>query len=110
MPTFDLSQYGITVKTVYRNAEPSVLYEQALRRNEGEIVASGALATRSGQKTGRSPKDKRVVDMEPSNKDVWWGNVNTIDRKWAGTTARKQDNDFGDEIQGNRGIKFCSRS
>ncbi|MEY4830930.1 MAG: hypothetical protein RLZZ562_2726 [Planctomycetota bacterium] len=76
MPTFDLSQYGITVKTVYRNAEPSVLYEQALRRGEGEIVASGALATRSGQKTGRSPKDKRVVDTEPSNKDVWWGNVN----------------------------------
>jgi phosphoenolpyruvate carboxykinase (ATP) len=76
MPTFDLSKYGITVKTVYRNAEPSVLYEQALRRGEGEIVSSGALATRSGQKTGRSPKDKRIVDMEPSTKDVWWGNVN----------------------------------
>ncbi|MEQ1634930.1 MAG: phosphoenolpyruvate carboxykinase (ATP), partial [Planctomycetota bacterium] len=76
MPTFDLSKYGIHVKNVYRNAEPSVLYEQALRRGEGEIVDSGALATRSGQKTGRSPKDKRIVDMEPSTKDVWWGSVN----------------------------------
>lgn len=76
MPTFDLSKYGIHVKTVYRNAEPSILYEQALRRGEGEIVASGALATRSGQKTGRSPKDKRIVDAEPSTKDIWWGNVN----------------------------------
>ncbi len=76
MPSFDLSKYGITVKNVLRNAEPSILYEQALRRGEGEIVASGALATRSGQKTGRSPKDKRIVDAEPSTKDIWWGDVN----------------------------------
>ena len=26
------------------------------------IAASGSLATRSGDKTGRSPKDKRIVD------------------------------------------------
>jgi phosphoenolpyruvate carboxykinase (ATP) len=76
MPQFDLSKYGIHVKNVYRNAEPSILYEQALKRGEGQIVASGALATRSGQKTGRSPKDKRIVDMAPSNADVWWGDVN----------------------------------
>jgi phosphoenolpyruvate carboxykinase (ATP) len=76
MPSLDLSKYGITVKSVLRNADPSVLYEQALRRDEGQIVNSGALATRSGQKTGRSPKDKRIVDAEPSNADVWWGDVN----------------------------------
>ncbi|MBK8097992.1 MAG: phosphoenolpyruvate carboxykinase (ATP) [Planctomycetes bacterium] len=76
MPTFDLSKYGIKVTNVYRNAEPSLLYEQALRRGEGEIVSSGALAARSGQKTGRSPKDKRIVDAQPSSKDIWWGDVN----------------------------------
>jgi phosphoenolpyruvate carboxykinase (ATP) len=76
MSTFDLSKYGIKVTNVLRNAEPSVLYEQALRRGEAEIVSSGALAARSGAKTGRSPKDKRIVDSEPSNKDVWWGDVN----------------------------------
>ncbi len=76
MPTFDLSKYGITVKNVFRNAEPSVLYAEALRRGEGEIVNSGALATRSGQKTGRSPKDKRIVDSAPSSADIWWGSVN----------------------------------
>ena len=76
MSTFDLSKYGIKVTNVLRNAEPSILYEQALKRGEGEIVSSGALAARSGAKTGRSPKDKRIVDAEPSTKDVWWGDVN----------------------------------
>jgi hypothetical protein len=67
MSTFDLSKYGIKVTNVLRNAEPSILYEQALKRGEGEIVSSGALAARSGAKTGRSPKDKRIVDAEPSD-------------------------------------------
>ena len=74
--SLDLSKYGITVKNVLRNASPALLYEQAIRRGEGEIVASGALAARSGSKTGRSPKDKRIVDQEPSTKDIWWGDVN----------------------------------
>src|SRR5690606_2048076 len=72
----DLSKYGIHVKNVLRNAAPAILYEQAILRREGEIVSSGALATRSGAKTGRSPKDKRIVDAPPSHQDVWWGEVN----------------------------------
>jgi len=76
MSTFDLSKYGIKVTNVLRNAAPAILYEQALKRGEGEVVSSGALAARSGSKTGRSPKDKRIVDAEPSTKDVWWGDVN----------------------------------
>jgi len=76
MSTVDLSKYGIQVKNVLRNASPPVLYEQAVKRGEGQITAAGALATRSGSKTGRSPKDKRIVDAEPSTKDVWWGDVN----------------------------------
>lgn len=72
----DLSKYGIKVTNVLRNASPAILYEQALQRGEGEIVSSGALAARSGAKTGRSPKDKRIVDGEPSTRDIWWGDVN----------------------------------
>ena len=30
----------------------------------------------SGAKTGRSPKDKRVVKNAASEKDIWWGPVN----------------------------------
>ena len=76
MPTVDLSQYGIQVKNVLRNAQPATLYEQALLRGEGEIVSSGALAARSGSKTGRSPKDKRIVDEQTTTGDIWWGDVN----------------------------------
>jgi len=54
-----------------------VLYEQALRYEAGSaIVDSGALAVKSGKKTGRSPLDKRVVFEESSADDVWWGKVN----------------------------------
>jgi phosphoenolpyruvate carboxykinase (ATP) len=76
MSTFDLSKYGIKVTNVLRNASPALLYELALRRGEGEITSSGALAARSGARTGRSPKDKRIVDGEPSTRDIWWGDVN----------------------------------
>lgn len=36
-------------------------------------MSSGALATTSGQKTGRSPKDKRVVHEEEFEKELWRG-------------------------------------
>lgn len=45
---------------------------QALRYEPGmsHVVSSGALATTSGKKTGRSPKDKRVVREEESEGEV----------------------------------------
>ena len=59
-----------------RNAPVSLLYEDAIS-NEGAIVSSsGALINFSGKKTGRSPKDKRIVYEETSKNDIWWGSVN----------------------------------
>lgn len=50
------------------------LYEQAIKYEKGSfITSSGALATLSGAKTGRSPKDKRVVRDESTEDDLWWG-------------------------------------
>jgi ATP-dependent phosphoenolpyruvate carboxykinase len=50
------------------------LYEQAIKFEKGSFITStGALATMSGAKTGRSPKDKRVVNEETSKDDLWWG-------------------------------------
>ena len=34
------------------------------------------MVTYSGVKTGRSPKDKRLVKHPDSERDVWWGTVN----------------------------------
>lgn len=50
------------------------LYEQAIKYEKGSfITSSGALATLSGAKTGRSPRDKRVVRDETTEDDLWWG-------------------------------------
>ncbi len=72
----DLSPYGIHVDDVIRNATPARLYEFAIVDHDAVIAASGALATRSGDKTGRSPKDKRIVDDPATTADIWWGDIN----------------------------------
>ena len=49
------------------------LHLQALMYEPGShIVSSGALATLSGAKTGRTPKDKRVVREPGSEANIWW--------------------------------------
>lgn len=59
-----------------RNASLAQLYEDAIK-NEGAVISSsGALINFSGKKTGRSPKDKRIVFEETSKDDIWWGSVN----------------------------------
>jgi phosphoenolpyruvate carboxykinase (ATP) len=46
---------------VHWNLSPAALYEEALRRGEGQLAADGPLVARTGQHTGRSPNDKFVV-------------------------------------------------
>jgi phosphoenolpyruvate carboxykinase (ATP) len=76
-PSFSLRDYDITVSEVYRNLAPSSLYEHAIRyEKDARIADNGALVAYSGAKTGRSPKDKRVVKHPDSEKEVWWGQVN----------------------------------
>ncbi len=74
---FDLTGYGITVKDVRRNLAPAMLYAEAIREDEQcDISYTGALIAYSGDKTGRSPKDKRIVEDSASKGDIWWGTVN----------------------------------
>jgi phosphoenolpyruvate carboxykinase (ATP) len=74
---FSLANYGITVKKIFRNASPGQLYELGLQNEPGTAISStGALMAYSGEKTGRSPKDKRIVDDARSRDHVWWGDVN----------------------------------
>lgn len=72
----DLTAHGITVTEIIRNAAPAKLYEHGLEYDSAQITASGAIATRSAAKTGRSPKDKRVVEGPDTKDDVWWGDIN----------------------------------
>ena len=75
--SFTLIQHGITVDQLSRNPHPPALYEAALRNEQGSaITATGALVAMSGEKTGRSPTDKRIVDEPTTTEDIWWGPVN----------------------------------
>jgi phosphoenolpyruvate carboxykinase (ATP) len=77
MHTLDLSRYGITGPSILHHLSTAALYEEAIRYDQGTCVSStGALVAYSGSKTGRSPKDKRIVKQKPSEDDVWWGPVN----------------------------------
>ena len=73
----DLSEHGITPSgQVYRNPTTSLLYSHALTRGEGRLAEGGPLAVDTGRFTGRSPKDKFLVEESGSRERIWWGEVN----------------------------------
>jgi phosphoenolpyruvate carboxykinase (ATP) len=60
----------------HRNLGPAQLYEEAVRRDEAELSADGALACKTGLHTGRSAKDKFFVQEAGSEVQIAWGAVN----------------------------------
>lgn len=72
-----LESLGIeTSGTIFWNSPTSLLYEQAIKRDEAIISEPGPLVAITTPHTGRSPKDKFIV-REPSSQDqIWWGAVN----------------------------------
>lgn len=77
MELFGLEKIGITSpKSVKRNLEPAQLVEIALSKGEGYLMDTGALVVKTGKYTGRSAKDKFIVDSEGVHDKIAWGNVN----------------------------------
>ena len=74
---YGLEKHGIhAARRVFWNLSPAALVEQSLERNEGELTETGALSVRTGSRTGRSPKDKFIVQRSPSQEHIAWGAVN----------------------------------
>jgi phosphoenolpyruvate carboxykinase (ATP) len=72
-----LEAHGIrATKPVHVNLPAAVLYEHAIRRQEGMVAVEGPLVCRTGAHTGRSPNDKFVVKEPSSEAHIWWGKVN----------------------------------
>ncbi len=78
MAKIDLSKYGITGATVIAH-NPS--YEQMFAEETkaglegfevGQVTELGAVNVMTGIYTGRSPKDKYIVDDAQSHDKVWW--------------------------------------
>lgn len=60
------------VSNVHFNLPVSQLIEMAIQRNGSRLSSSGAIASRTGKYTGRSPKDKFIVDEPSSHDQVDW--------------------------------------
>jgi len=76
-----------------RNLSPADLYEHAIRRNEANIVSTGALTAETGKHSGRSPRDKFFV-REPTSQDaIWWhpGNQPIASAKFDQLLARMEE-------------------
>ncbi|MBM7585064.1 phosphoenolpyruvate carboxykinase (ATP) [Bacillus pakistanensis] len=52
------------------------LVEKVLNRNEGVLTSSGAVRAETGKYTGRSPKDKFIVEETSTKDKIEWGSVN----------------------------------
>ncbi len=52
------------------------LLAAALQAGEGQRTATGAIVVNTGTFTGRSPRDKYVVEEPGSRDSIWWGAVN----------------------------------
>lgn len=77
METYGLEKSGIiNTKAIYRNLSPAELIEHALRRGEGKLSNTGALVVKTGKYTGRSAKDKFIVDTTAVHDEIAWGKVN----------------------------------
>ncbi len=61
---------------IFRQLAPSVLVEHSLRRGEGRLTSSGALCVSTGERTGRSPRDRFLVEEASVSDEIWWGEVN----------------------------------
>lgn len=72
-----LRNHNISPKgQVHRNLTPDALVKKALARKEAFIAKNGALVVYTGKYTGRSPKDKFIVDTDSVREKINWGNVN----------------------------------
>lgn len=71
-----LEQLNLLEKNVRCCNSVSNLVNEAVKRGEGELTRDGALLIKTGQYTGRSPKDRFIVVDSISKDSVAYGKVN----------------------------------
>jgi phosphoenolpyruvate carboxykinase (ATP) len=62
--------------TVFTDLSVEDLINHAIKRKEGVIASNGALQVTTGNRTGRSPKDKFIVRDTITEHTVDWGSTN----------------------------------
>lgn len=78
MKNVDLTKYGITgIKKIHHNLSYEELFEHETNPllhgfEKASVTCTGAVNVDTGIFTGRSPKDKYIVQEEESLKNIWW--------------------------------------
>ena len=86
----DLGYLGLHIKgKICRNLSIEKLIQEGLLNKETKMSMNGAVMVDTGIYTGRSPKDKYIVEEDSTKDNIWWGDVN-----------QKLDEDIFDELFG----------
>ncbi|HXN43592.1 MAG TPA: phosphoenolpyruvate carboxykinase [Xanthobacteraceae bacterium] len=76
---FGADKFGFEgLEAVHWNLTAPRLYEHAIAADEAKLAFGGALAAETGVHTGRSPKDKFIVNDAMTERTVWWDNNGSI--------------------------------
>jgi phosphoenolpyruvate carboxykinase (ATP) len=67
-----LVEHGLFPIRIHANLTPPALLEHALRRGEGTLSDRGAFSAITAPHTGRSPKDKFLVEEAGAGDRIWW--------------------------------------
>jgi phosphoenolpyruvate carboxykinase (ATP) len=74
-----LVEHGLFPIRIHPNFTPPMLIEHALRRSEGVLTDRGAFTAVTAPHTGRSAKDKFLVDEPGLSERIWWQKNARID-------------------------------
>jgi len=75
--SYPLDRQGIdTSATIHANLGTAPLIEHAVQNGEGLLAADGPFVVKTGKHTGRSAKDKFIVQDAETQDTVWWGKTN----------------------------------
>jgi phosphoenolpyruvate carboxykinase (ATP) len=76
-PKKTLIRLGLaSTENIYYQLSPDELVQDTIRMGEGVLNDTGALVIKTGEFTGRSPKDKFIVKDEITEKTVHWNEFN----------------------------------
>jgi phosphoenolpyruvate carboxykinase (ATP) len=92
MKKLDLSKYGITsVQEIIYNPSYEQLFEEEMKSDlegyeKGQLTELDAVNVMTGIFTGRSPKDKFIVEDDVTRDTIWW-------------TSPESPNDINQQLQ-----------
>ena len=59
-------------KDIIYNASPSELIEKSIKNHEAEFCSNGAIVTKTGEFSGRSPKDRYIIKDKITENELSW--------------------------------------